>query len=53
MNIKLLIAAEDVLTSELENIYGGNESVEVVCKGDGVVKLPSTTEKGNTILKVF
>lgn len=28
MDIKSLIAVEDVLTSELESIYGGNEPVE-------------------------
>ena len=30
MDIKSLIAAEDVLTSELESIYGGNEPVDIV-----------------------
>lgn len=53
MDIKSLIAAEDVLTSELESIYGGNEAVEVVCKGDGVVKLPTNPEKASTMLTVF
>lgn len=46
MYIKSLIQAEDVLTSELENIYGGNDTVEIICKGDGVVKLPP---KGNEV----
>lgn len=41
MNIKSLIATEDVLTSELGSIYGGNEPVEIVCKGDGIIKLPT------------
>ncbi len=43
MELKSLISAEDVLTSELESIYGGNEPVEVVCKGDGVVRPTNPT----------
>lgn len=43
MKIKNLIPAEDVLTSELENVFGGAEPVEeIVCKGDGIVKLPGS-----------
>lgn len=41
MDFRTLTSFEDVLTSELESIYGGNEPVKVECKGDGVVELPT------------
>lgn len=53
MDIRTLMSFEDVLGSELESIYGGNEPIKVECKGDGVVELPTTPEKGNTIVTVF
>ncbi|WP_018463406.1 hypothetical protein [Segatella paludivivens] len=40
MEFKTLTSFEDVLTSELESIYGGNEQPVIECKGDGVVHLP-------------
>lgn len=47
-----MIAAEDVLTSEMGSIYGGKEPIKVVCKSDGIVELP--TDKGKvTTLNVF
>ncbi len=48
MDIKMLTSFEDVLTSELESIYGGNEPIKVECKGDGVVEVP-TTQKTVTV----
>lgn len=53
MDIRTLMSSEDVLGSELESIYGGNEPIKVECKGDGVVEVPTTLEKGNTIVTVF
>ena len=38
MDIKTLIPAEDVLTSEMESIYGGSEPFENnVCNGNGII----------------
>lgn len=43
MNMKTIIPANDVLTSELESVFGGAEPIEeIVCKGDGVVQQPTT-----------
>lgn len=49
MNIKTLISFEDVLTSELESIYGGNEPIKIECKGDGVVEVPPTNPTNPTV----
>lgn len=40
MDIRTLIPAEDVLTSEMENIFGGGEPVKVECHNNGIVHLP-------------
>lgn len=40
MDIRTLISAEDVLTSEMENIYGGGEPVKIECDHNGIVHLP-------------
>lgn len=37
MDIKTLIPAEDVLTSEMESIYGGNGLVRSDCIHDGII----------------
>ncbi len=47
MDIKILIPIEDVLTTELGDIYGGSdpindEPIKIECKSDGVVEIPPT-----------
>lgn len=53
MDIRMLTSFEDVLTSELESIYGGSEPIKVECKGDGVVELPTNPKTAATTLTVF
>lgn len=53
MDIRTLTSFEDVLNSELESIYGGNEPIKVECKGDGVVEVPTNPEKATMMLTVF
>ncbi|MBB4034729.1 hypothetical protein GGR21_000616 [Dysgonomonas hofstadii] len=40
MKFELLVAPEDVLTTEMDNIRGGKSDKDqiVVCSGDGIVK---------------
>lgn len=40
MKFELLVAPEDVLTTEMDNIRGGKSDEEkiIVCRGDGIVK---------------
>ena len=45
MDIRTLTSFEDVLNSELESIFGGNEPIKVECKGDGIVEVPTNPEK--------
>ncbi|MDO4185571.1 MAG: hypothetical protein Q4D30_03655 [Bacteroidales bacterium] len=43
MDFKTLIPANDILSKELENVFGGAEPVkEIVCKSDGIVEIPAT-----------
>lgn len=53
MDIRTLTSFEDVLNSELESIFGGNEPIKVECKGDGIVEVPTNPEKATMMLTVF
>ena len=53
MDIRTLTSFEDVLNSELESIFGGNEPIKVECKGDDIVEVPTNPEKATMMLTVF
>lgn len=54
-NLESIIPVNDTLTSEMENICGGNTPIAdepvIVCSGDGVVK--GSQSKNNLEVPIF